>query len=153
PVPAMVAYSPGRRTAYLTPVTTLLPGTRYTVRVSGTITDDQGFPFPDAAYALGAPFARSFFVNQGAGPGASPLVALSKNGHLLAAPGYGPAQTSPFGYSSIPFSEPLDLSSAGRFSVALIPQKGGLDNSGPDRADTALNARVAFNPNVNALIV
>lgn len=153
PVPAVVAYSPTTRAVYITPTVKLLAGTKYTVRVAGTVTDNQGFPNPDTDYSLGATFARSFFVQAGNAPSSSPLVALSAGGHLLASPGHGPARTTPFGYASIPFSESLDLSKAGRFSIMLTPQRGGLNDNAPDSADTTLNARVAFNPNVNELIV
>lgn len=153
PVSSVVAYSPATRTVYITPTQKLVAGIKYTVRISGTVTDDQGFPNPDTSYTLGANFTRSFFVAAGAPVISRPLVALSKDGHLLASPSYGPARTSPFGYASIPFSEPLDLAASGRYSVMLMPQMGGLDNSAPDSADTTLNARVAFNPNVDALII
>ena len=45
------------------------------------------------------------------------------------------------------------MSSLKRYSVRLVPQKGGLNNNGPDVADAPLNAKLAFNPNTNTLII
>ena len=59
------------------------------------------------------------------------------------------------GYGSVQFTEPLNLSSPpmGRYSAMLIPQSGGLNNAAFDNADVPLNAKLAFNPNTNQLIV
>jgi hypothetical protein len=154
PVKAAVAYSPTTMTVYLTPEATLVPGTKYTIRVAGTQSDAQTFPNPDTKFTLGAAFTRTFKVKAaGTGPGKGPLVALSKSGHLLAAPAFGAAKTSPFGYASIPFSETVALSSLTSSSVMIVPQKGGLNNGGLDSADVSLNEGLAFNPNINALII
>lgn len=154
PIKAAVAYSPTTKTVYLTPEDVLAPGTKYTIRVAGSLSDAQAFPRPDAAYTLGKEFTRSFQVKTaGTGPGTGPLVALSKNGHLLASPGNGPARKSPFGYASIPFSETIGMNSLSRSSVRLVPQAGGLNNNGADAADSSLNARIAFNPNTNTMII
>jgi subtilase family serine protease len=153
PQPAAVAYSPTTMTVYLTPEGKLVPGTRYTIRVAASITDDQAFPNPDAPYSLGAPFTTSFQVRSaGVGPGTGPFVALSTNGHLNASPHYG-TRSTPFGYASIPFSQTVNLAALGRYSVMLTPQSGGLNNNAFDTADTPLNAQIAFNPNDNALII
>lgn len=154
PVTAAVAYSPTTKTVFLTPEGPLVPGTTYTISVAASVTDDQGFPAPDAAFTLGSPFTRTFQVSSaGVGAGHGPLVALSTNGHLGANPGFGPARKTPFGYATIPFSETIDLSSLGPSSVMLVTQLGGLNNNGLDKADTPLNAQFAFNPNTNELII
>ena len=154
PVSAAVAYSPTTRTVYLTPESTLAPGKTYTIRVDKSVTDDQNFPNPDTSLTLGSVFTTRFSVRTaGVGAGKGPLVALTTNGHLQASPGYGPARTSPFGYASIPFSETVNLSSLGRYSAMLVPQQGGLNNNAFDAANTPLNAQVAFNPNLNELIL
>jgi uncharacterized protein YjdB len=153
-VPAAVAYSPTDKTVYLTPEGPLSAGVRYTVRVAGTVSDDQGFPNPDSRFALGTAFTTTFTIRTGGvGPGKGPFVASSKNGHLLSTPGYGAPLTTAFAYASIPFSENVDLSSLSRYSVRLVPQKGGLNNNGPDPADGPLNAKLAFNPNTRTLII
>lgn len=158
PVAESVIYSPTTNTIYLTPQAALLPGFTYTVRVNGKgapgtpVTGDQGFPKP------GLPMASSFTTTfQVSSPPVNsthgPLRVLKDGkGKLAISPGPG-VRSGPFGYASIPFSEPLDMSSLGRFSVILSLQAGGLKNSAFDVADAPLNARLAFNPNTNTLIL
>jgi hypothetical protein len=152
-VTAGVAYSPTTKTIYLTPEAKLSPGTTYTVKVAGTISDDQGFPNPDPPLSLGKAFTTTFQVNSvGVGAGTSPLRVVQQNGHPAVSPGPG-TRTSPFGYASIPFTEALDMSSLGRFSAMLTLASGGLNTTGFDRGDSALNAKLAFNPNTDTLIL
>jgi subtilisin-like proprotein convertase family protein len=152
-IQAAVAYSPTNQTVYLTPEEALTPGTKYTVRVDGSVSDDQAFPNPDAPFKLGSAFTTTFQVNRaGVGSGQSPFRVLPSGNHLAITPGPG-VQNSPFGYGSIAFSEPLDMSSLGRYSVMLVPRSGGLNNNAFDDADTPVNAKLAFNPNTNTLIV
>ena len=148
-----VAYSPTTNAAYLTPLATLSPNTTYTVQVAASVSDDQGFPNPDAPLSLGKTFATTFKVNSaGPGAGSSPLQVVSNNGQLAVTPGAG-NRTSPFGYASVPFTEPLDMTSVHRFSVMLTLQAGGVNNNAFDAGDAALNAKLAFNPNTNTLIL
>lgn len=152
-VKAAVTYSPSTKTIYLTPEERLIPGTTYRVRVSATLTDDQGFPNPDLPYSLGATFTRAFKVsNAGVGAGTSPLQVVKNNGKLAISPGPGP-RTSPVGYISVTFSEALDMTSLKRFAAMLTLQAGGLDDNAFDKGDAALNAKLAFNPNTNQLII
>lgn len=153
-VPAAVAYSPSTKSVYLTPEAILSPGVTYTIQVDGSVTDDQGFPSPDTAYTLGSTFKTTFQVSSaGVGAGSGPLTVVSRNGQLAVAPAPGSTLKAPFGYASIPFSEAVDLASLGRFSVQIVPRQGGLNNSGFDTADRPLNAKIAFNPNLNTMIV
>ena len=152
PVNAAVAYSPTTNSIYLTPEAILKPGTVYTVRVSQSTTGDQGFPNP--GYPPHATFTTTFQV----APGplkheTSPLTVLTTAGmHPAISPGYGVRSTS-FGYASISFSEPIAKALLGRYSVTLTLQAGGLSNSAFDAGDPPLNARLAFNPNTDQLIV
>lgn len=153
PVTTAVAYNPTTKTVYLTPEDILSPGTTYTIQVSGTISDNQSFPNPNPNITLGAAVTRTFEVKSVGATGKGPLVALSKNGHLLATPAFGTPRTAPLGYASVPFSETVDLATLGPNSVTLTPQKGGLNNKAFDAADAPLNVRVAFNPNTNTMII
>jgi hypothetical protein len=146
PLAAAVAYSPTTDTAYLTPETALLPGPVYFVRVGGAVSDDQGFPNPGVT--LGTTQTISFTVaSAGAGPGKAPLTVVQTN------PLSGTEWTSPLGYGAVTFSEPITLSSLGRFSAMLVPQTGGVTTGGSGYADVPLNAKLAFNPNTNQLII
>jgi hypothetical protein len=60
---------------------------------------------------------------------------------------------APLGYIAIPFTQQLNTASLTRYSVRLIPQKGGLSNTAFDSADQPLNALVTYNPNTRTLIV
>lgn len=152
-IQAGVAYSPTTKTIYLTPEAKLSPGITYTIKVAGSVSDDQAFPNPDLAFSLGKAFTTTFKVNsEGAGAGTSPLQVVKQNGHLAVSPGPG-TRTTPFGYASIPFTEPLDMTSLGRFAVKLTLQAGGINQNGFDAADAPINAKLAFNPNTNTLIV
>jgi hypothetical protein len=152
-VNAAVAYNPTTNTAFLTPEAILSQGTTYTIKVSGQITDNQAFPNPDHAFSLGTTIVRTFQVNADAVTGAGPLVVMSSNGHVLATPAFGSTRTTPLGYVSIPFSEAVNLASLGATTVTLTGQKGGLNNGALDAADAPLNVRIAFNPNVNTMII
>lgn len=152
PVFSAVAYSPSTQTVYVTPESILVPGTTYTIQVSGTVTGDQRFPNPDTRFALGTTFTRSFKVNADHVTGHAPFVITSSGGILQITPGPGTRSTA-LGYGSINLSERLDLSKVARFAVKLVPQHGGLNDNGFDSADTPVNARLAFNPNTNQLIV
>ena len=154
PVNAAVTYSPTTKSVYLTPEATLTPGVTYTIRVDHSVTDDQAFPNPDPAFTLGTTFTTTFQVKSaGVGAGSGPLTVLSSNGKLKTVPASGSPLAAPFGYASIPFSEAVNLSTVGRFSVQIVPQKGGLNNTAFDTADPPLNAKIAFNPNTNTMIV
>ena len=145
-VAAQVAYSPSTNTAYLTPEALLAPGTVYYVEVDTTVTDDQGLPA--AGNALAQPFITSFEVSTpSAGAGQSPLRVTATN------PANGTAWPSRLGYGAVTFSEPINLASLGRYSAMLIPQTGGVTTGGSGYADVPLNAKLAFNPNTNQLII
>lgn len=152
PVKAAVTYGPTTNSIYLTPEAVLVPGTAYTVRVSGSITDDQGFPTP--GYPLGRTFTTTFKVAPSTltrEPG--PLhVLTTPSGHLAISPGSG-VRKVPFGYVSIAFSGPIAVSSLGQASVVLKLKAGGLNPNAFDRGDPPLNARLAFNPNTDQLIL
>ena len=154
PVTAAVAYSPTTKSVYLTPEAALVPGTTYTVRVDGSLTDDQAFPKPDAAYRLASTYETTIQVKTaGVGEGTGPLHVLTNGkGQTSILPGSG-TRTTPFGYVSIPFSETVNMSSLGRRSVRLVSQRGGLSNTAFDAADAPINARLAFNPNLNEMIL
>src|SRR6185437_15820955 len=51
------------------------------------------------------------------------------------------------------FSEGLNMQSLGRFSAMLVPHSGGLTTGGSGYADVPVNAKLAFNPNTNQLIM
>jgi hypothetical protein len=146
PVAAGVTYSPSTRTVYLTPEAALVPGRNYVIKVAGSVNDDQ--KFPAAGNALqGGTYYTSFSVNAaGAGAGQSPLRVVTRDaqGHLATTPSDGMLWTQPVGYVSVPFSEPLDMSSFGRYSATLVPQSGGF---------LPMNAKLAFNPNTDKLII
>ena len=110
-----VAYSPTTNTIYLTPGAILVPGTVYTVRVSQSVTDDQGFPKP--GYPLSATFTTTFRVSPGVPVNqTSPLtVSRTSSGQFAITPGYG-VRSTPLGYVSIAFSEPVAMASLGRYS-------------------------------------
>jgi hypothetical protein len=154
PVAEAVAYSPTTKTIYLTPEAPLAPGTSYTVRVDGSVTDDQAFPNPDAAYSLGHAVTRTFRVSApGIGAGTAPFRILTdSHGAPATSPAPGVRRT-PFGYASIHFSEPIDTGSLERFTIVLSNAAGGLNGAAFDAADSPLNARLAFNPNTGSLII
>jgi hypothetical protein len=145
-VAAAVAYSPSTNTAYLTPEAFLAPGTVYYVKVDTTVSDDQGLP--DTGNTLAQPFITSFTVNAaGVGAGQSPLRVTGTS------PANGTAFMAPLGYGAVTFSEPINLASLGRYSAMLVPQTGGVTTGGSGYADVPLNAKLAFNPNTNQLII
>ena len=146
-VSAAVTYSPSTNTAYLTPEAVLSPGTLYVVSVAGSVSDDLNFPSPGVT-SLGQPFSTTFEVNSaGVGNGTSPLVVT----------GTSPPNNSQYfqalGYVSVTFSEPIQRASMGRFSAMLIPQTSGLTTGTSGYADVPMNAKVAFNPNTNQVII
>lgn len=145
-VAAAVAYSPTLNTIYLTPEAILTPGTVYYIAVDPSVRDASAFPSQGAS--LGYTFATSFTVAQnGVGAGHSPLTVTATN------PGNGSQWTSSLGYGAVTFSETINLQSLGRFSAMLIPQTGGATTGTSGYADVPLNAKVAFNPNTNQLII
>ena len=143
---AAVAYSPTTQSAYLTPETKLVPGALYFVSVAANVTDDQGFPSPGVP--LGQAFATSFTVSSAAaGSGTSPLTVVKTN------PLDRKEWTLPLGYGAVTFSEPIDLSTLGRFSAMLVPQTGSAVRGAGAYADVPVDAKLAFNPNTNQLII
>jgi hypothetical protein len=145
PQPAAVAYSPATHTAYLTPETVLTPGTVYFVAVDPSVSDDQSFPNPGGA--LGHEFATSFTVSGPAVSGSAPLTLLRT------APADSTQDFQALGYGAATFSEAVNRAALGRFSAMLIPQTGGANTGGSGYADVPLNAKVAFNPNTDQLII
>ena len=151
--PTAVAYSPTTQSVYLTPEAPLFPGNVYLIAVESAVTDDQSFPNP------GTPMARAFYTtfsvwNGPAGAGQGPLRVLQDaSGAPVLSPAAGKVVTTPFGYASVAFTEPISLASMGRYSATLVSAAGGLNPTGLDTADPALNARLAFNPNTNQLII
>jgi hypothetical protein len=143
--PVSVVYSPSTQSAYLTPETALKLGTTYEVQVGTGVTDDQGFPKPGVP--LAAAVTRTFTVASPGVNGSSPLVITATN------PPDGTLRTQPLGYVSITFSEALNMSSFQRFSAMLIPKTGGVTTNGSDYSDVPFNAKLAFNPNTNQLII
>ncbi len=153
--PSAVAYSPTNHTAYLTPETTLTRGMLYLVSVSRNVTDDTKFPnngtllnqSPSASN--GASFYTTFGVTSNPiGAGQSPFRITSTN----------PPEsliTNPLGYVSVSFSEPLSFTpqTLSRFGVMLVPHSGGVTTGNSGYADVPYNAKLAFNPNTNTLII
>jgi peptidylprolyl isomerase len=152
PVPSVATYSPTTNSIYLTPTAALQPGTTYVIAVSGSVSDDQGYGGP--GFPLGQPFYDSFQVlNAPAGAGASPLrVAQDPGGQPRTLPADGSLWTAPLGYASVQFTEPLNMSAFGRYSAMLDPRTAGSDNN-TALENVPLNAKVAFNPNTNQLII
>ena len=144
-VPSAVAYSPSTRTAYLTPEGVLSPGTVYVVAVSPQVTDDQGFPL--LGTGLDGALFTSFTVSGSASGQSSPLRVTATS------PANGTVQTTAFGYGAVTFSERISLAALGRYSAMLIPQTGGVTTGSSGYADVPLNAKLAFNPNTNQLII
>ncbi|MDR3633913.1 MAG: Ig-like domain-containing protein [Isosphaeraceae bacterium] len=137
-----VTYSPTNDTAYLTPESALVPGTIYYVEVDTTVSNATNFPATGGTLAKA--FYTSFEVNgPRVGLGQSPLTVTATS----PANGTQWTQTAPLGYVSVTFSEPINLSSLGRYSVMLIPKEGS------GYADVPLNAKLAFNPNTNTLVI
>ena len=145
-VQAAVAYNPEFETAYLTPEAILSPGTVYVVTVLPTITNDVLFPSPGGA--LGTTFYDTFEVGgTGVGSGSSPLTVTATS------PANGaPSVTGPE-YVAVTFSEGINLNSLGRYSAMLKSQTGGVTTGTSGYADVPLNAKLAFNPNTNQLII
>jgi hypothetical protein len=144
-----VAYSPTTQSAYLTPEVKLSPGTVYYVAVSPTVSDDQNFPNPGAT--LGHAFVTSFTVNGPGVTGSSPLTVLQT------VPTNGTQYFARLGYGSVSLSEALNSNLAqsilSRFSVMLVPHTGGVTTGGSGYADVPVNAKLAFNPNTNQIII
>ncbi|MDR3638959.1 MAG: proprotein convertase P-domain-containing protein [Isosphaeraceae bacterium] len=145
PVPSAVAYSPSTNTIYLTPEAVLSPGTVYAISVDPSVSDDQNFPNPGVT--LGQTFTTSFTVSNGPVTGQSPLTVTGTS------PANGTQWTSSLGYVSATFSEAVNLSSLGRFSAMLVPHTGGVTTGNSGYADIPMNAKVAFNPNTNQLVI
>jgi len=144
-VPAAVAFSPSTNSIYLTPEAILTPGTVYVISVDGSVADDQSFPQPGVK--LGQAFNTSFTVGNAAVTGQSPLALLQTS------PANGTPWLAPLGYVSATFSEQLNMNSLGRFSAMLVPHTGGVTTGTSGYADVPMNAKVAFNPNTNQLII
>ncbi|MDR3635318.1 MAG: Ig-like domain-containing protein [Isosphaeraceae bacterium] len=145
-VAAAVAYNPSTWTAYLTPEALLTPGTVYYVEVDTSVSNDQALPASGGT--LAQQFITSFTVNaSGVAAGHSPLKVTATN------PPNGTLSFSNLGYGAVTFSEPINLASLGRFSAMLVPHTGGVTTGGSGYADVPLNAKLAFNPNTNQLII
>jgi hypothetical protein len=154
PVPSAVAYSPTTRSIYLTPEAALQPGRTYLIRVDGSVSNDQGFGGPGGA--MGQPFYDSFSVINPPAPTStgSLQVVRDASGNPVTLPQSAVNWTLPVGYASVSFTEAVNLASLGRFSATLKPRKGGLSDTGNyDNADSPLNAKLAFNPNTDRLII
>ena len=151
PVTAAVAYSPSTNSIYLTPEAILSPGTVYVVAVGASVSDDQNFPNPGTT--LGQAFYTTFTVSGSPPANQSPLTVTATS------PADHTQWTSPLGYVSATFSEALNTganlgqSLLSRFSAMLIPQTGGVTTGGSGYADVPMNAKVAFNPNTNQLVI
>jgi hypothetical protein len=145
-MPSAVAYSPTTQTAYLTPEGILTPGSVYVVSVGTSVTDDQAFP--ELGTGLNA-FAYTSFTVSGDGTAGQqrPLTVTATS------PADGSAVTTALGYGAVTFSERISLSSLGRYSAMLVPQTGGVTTGNSGYADVPLNAKLAFNPNTNQLII
>jgi hypothetical protein len=110
------------------------------------VSDDQALP--STGGTLAQQFVMSFEVNApGVGPGSSPLSVTGTT------PANGTPWNGSLGYGAVAFSEPINLASFGRYSAMLIPHTGGLTTGGSGYADVPLNAKLAFNPNSNQLII
>ncbi len=144
-VSAPVFYSPSTQTAYLTPGETLSPGVNYVIAVDPTVSDDQ--KFPSTGVTLGQPFYATFAVNGLGVTNHSPLTVTGTT------PADKSPWTVPLGYATVHFSEAIDLQSLSRFSAMLITKTGGLTTGNSGYADVPVNAKLAFNPNTNDLII
>ena len=139
-VPSIVTYSPATQTAYLTPTAFLSPGTKYIITVSGSLTDDEGFP--TGGFAIGANYFSSFFVNTNpVTPSSGPFVVTATT------PMNGSLVQQQFGYVSVTFSAPLSTEAITRFDVMLTPNPAAPNDFVP------VNAKIAFNPNTDQLII
>jgi hypothetical protein len=101
---------------------------------------------------LGTTFTSSFTVSgPGVGAGSSPLTVLQTS------PANGTLFSAPLGYGAVSFSEALSTNLAqaipSRFAAMLIAHTGGVTTGGSGYADVPLNAKLAFNPNTNQLIL
>ncbi|MDR3632769.1 MAG: Ig-like domain-containing protein, partial [Isosphaeraceae bacterium] len=157
-VPSVAAYSPTTDSIDLTPTALLNPGTVYLIRVAGQdsgsayVSDNQGYGNP--GYPLATTFYDTFTVrNVPVGAGQAPLQVATANGGPDTMPTTGVIWNVPVGYASITFTQPVALSSFGRYSAMLVPAGGGLNPTAFDAADVPLNATLAFNPNLNVLII
>ncbi len=146
PLTASVAYSPSTQTAYLTPGTLLQPGTQYTITVSTGVTDDQRFPSP--GQSLPGTYTDTFTVSNSAPNSDSTPLAVKNTAPLNGSPWF-----SALGYGSVTFNNPIVLSSFTRFSAMLVPQTGGVTTGSSGYADVPVDAKLAFNPNTNQLII
>ncbi|MDR3636094.1 MAG: hypothetical protein P4L84_19995 [Isosphaeraceae bacterium] len=154
-VPSVAAYNPTTDSIYLTPTTMLHPGVVYAVRVAGKdsgstyVSDDQGYGGP------GYPLAQTFYDTFEVSPIAIPQVLPSPFTVTKVSP-TGPT-TATFGYVAISLNlgELPDPSSLTRWSVMVIPQSGGLDNSAFDAGDVPLNGTVVVGagPFGNVIVV
>ncbi len=148
PLAAAVTYSPTTQSAYLTPETALSPGHTFYVAVNTGVTDDQNFS--SNGTPLAAPYYTSFSVT---GTGAAGSAGTSPLRVLGTTPTNGMVWPNAFGYAAVTFSEAINLSSLGRFSAMLIPHTGGVTTGTSGYADVPVNAKLAFNPNTNQLIL
>jgi hypothetical protein len=100
---------------------------------------------------LGTAFTTTFTVNAaGVGAGTSPLTVVKTN------PLDGTAWTSALGYGSVTFSAPLNPDSSSllsRFSAMLVPHTGGVTTGTSGYADVPVDAKLAFNPNTDQLVI
>ena len=156
--PSVATYSPATDSIYLTPTGTLSPGTTYLIRVDGSVSDDQGFSGPDtnAGGTLGTTYFNTFtIINPSAAPTSALLkVADDKNGNPETLPGNGLPWGLPLGYASIAFTNSVNLSPSvfTRFSAMLDARTTAPDGNAL-MTNLPLNAKLAFNPNTNQLII
>ena len=156
--PSVATYSPATDSIYLTPTGTLSPGTTYLIRVDGSVSDDQGFSGPDTnpGGTLGTTYYNTFTIINPPVAATSALlkVADDKNGNPETLPGNGLAWGLPLGYASVTFTNSVNLSPTvfTRFSAMLDPRTTGTDGN-TLLTNIPLNAKLAFNPNTNQLII
>ena len=155
-VPSVATYNPSTDSIYLDADAPLHPGIApYIIRVDGSVSNDQGYSGP-GPNTLGATYYNPFTVtNQPDNGGTSPLkVVTGSNGGPNVTPGDLQLVTTPLGYASAQFTEPLNMSPTAftRFSAMLDPRAVGSDNN-LILENIPLNAQVAFNPNTNQLIM
>ena len=141
---------------YLTPTGVLSTNMVYVIAVSSSVTDDTMFPSSGtplnktAGAPNGQPYYATFTVTTPAvGPGHSPFTITSTS------PGDITEVTQPLGYGTVTFSEPLSFTpqTFGRFAAMIVPQTGGVTTGTSDYADVPYNAKLAFNPNTNTLVI
>ena len=154
--PSAAAYSPTTRSAYLTPTGTLSTNMLYLVAVSSDVTDDTMFPntgIPlnkSASAPEGQPYYTTFTVaSAGVSAGQAPFRITATS------PSDGMASFQPLGYGTVSFSEPLSFTAQtlSRFAIMIVPKTGGVTTGTSGYADVPYNAKLAFNPNPNTVVI